>query len=111
MNRSHDEFPDSWRQPPPPRRPVALRKAVYPFRAVAWPLAVLGLGTMVFFSVGIGFVLLVVGVILDRRRWICGQCGNGVEKTSTLCGVCGSALASRIVVPRPAPGSRRARRR
>lgn len=37
---------------------------------------------------------LIIAAAIDRKRWHCGHCGNGVEKTSTMCPVCRARLMS-----------------
>jgi hypothetical protein len=37
---------------------------------------------------GLMIVLLVVTAVVERKRWICGFCGNRVERTSLVCPAC-----------------------
>lgn len=37
---------------------------------------------------------LIIAAAIDRKRWHCGNCGNVVEKTSTMCPVCRARLMS-----------------
>ncbi|MEX2580652.1 MAG: hypothetical protein WD342_16465 [Verrucomicrobiales bacterium] len=42
--------------------------------------------------VSVAFICL--ALIVDRRRWLCGGCGNGVEKSSAMCPVCRARLTN-----------------
>jgi hypothetical protein len=37
---------------------------------------------------GLMIVLLIVTVLVERKKWICGFCGNRVERTSLMCPTC-----------------------
>jgi hypothetical protein len=57
-------------------------------------LALLGLGLLLFLPFA-GLGLLVLAGLMDRPRWICGNCGNGVEKSSLLCPTCRAELTKK----------------
>lgn len=39
-----------------------------------------------------GLVLVWVGALIDRPHWVCGFCGNRVERDSKFCPSCWSSL-------------------
>lgn len=41
---------------------------------------------------GIGWLMVLISVVIDRSRWLCGGCGNRVDKTSSMCPACGTSL-------------------
>jgi len=44
----------------------------------------------------VSLLLIVIGLAVDRRKWLCGQCGNRIEKTSGLCPVCKATLVFKL---------------
>ena len=36
----------------------------------------------------VGILLFVVAAVLERPKWLCGYCGNRVERESRLCPTC-----------------------
>jgi hypothetical protein len=55
----------------------------------------MGLGVLVFWPLAfLGLPGLLVALVIDRKRWHCGACGNRVEKSSTMCPVCRATLMS-----------------
>lgn len=94
--------------------PLAERKMIRPNNGTAWGLAfmafILGFGGLLVFppAIFIAVILFVTGIIIDRKVWTCGQCGNRVEKTSVQCPTCSARLTHRK--PRPIKKSRRASR-
>jgi membrane-bound ClpP family serine protease len=93
------------------------RKSRHPFLGMAILLVLMGAGlallawnaSMPLFVLGIA--IAVVGMCMDRVQWICGACGNGIEKTSTLCPHCRASLASMEEVSRMRIAEKRAERR
>lgn len=92
--------------------PLAERKMIRPYNGTAWGLAfaavMIGLGGLLLYppAIFIALILFVTGIIIDRKVWTCGQCGNRVEKTSVQCPTCSARLTHR----KPAPPRRRGRR-
>lgn len=41
---------------------------------------------------GLMLVLLLITLFVERKKWICGFCGNRVERTSLVCPSCQGAL-------------------
>lgn len=71
----------------------AVRRVARPYAALMAVLIVLGvIGVFVFFPVGV--LLLVLGVVVDRKYYSCGACGNRVERSSMICPTCRAALTS-----------------
>lgn len=64
-----------------------------PLLGVSILLSLLGVGLMIFIQpFWVGLIVLIGGACLDRVRWICGKCGNRVEKSSKLCAACQCSL-------------------
>jgi hypothetical protein len=57
-------------------------------------LGLLGLVLLLFVPIA-GLGLLVLAGLIDRPRYVCGNCGNAVEKTSLLCPTCRAELTKK----------------
>jgi ribosomal protein S27AE len=57
-------------------------------------LSLMGLYLLLFVTWPTGLVLLVLAALTDWPRWVCGACGNRVEKTSRMCPHCRAALTT-----------------
>jgi hypothetical protein len=96
MNRSLDEYPDGWVaavSKPPPRVARRVRSQPAFWSAVVTMLAGLGL-LIVFWPVGLA--LIVAALAMDRVQWICGDCGNRIQRTSKICPTCEARLVKRL---------------
>lgn len=71
---------------------IAVVFAMLGFGVIVW--AVLGRAPSIF-AIG-GIILILIGLLVDRRRYICGACGNKVEKTSIVCPTCRAVLVKRL---------------
>jgi hypothetical protein len=93
------------------RRPSHPRMGV----SIALGLVGVGIGLVGLYGspllLAVGIVLVVAGASTDRVQWICGACGNPVEKTSTMCPHCRASLASMEEVSRMRIAEKRAERR
>lgn len=72
---------------------VTKRKAKRPLAVVASLICLVGI--VMCFTPGwvMGVVLVVAGLAMDSvRRYVCGACGNRIEKTSVMCPVCQTRL-------------------
>jgi len=58
-------------------------------------LAFLGMGVLGVAFLVLAVALLVLSSLIDRPRYICGNCGNGVEKTSLMCPTCRAELTKK----------------
>lgn len=77
-------------------RPVAERKRELPLMWVAALVFLLGVGTLFAFW-PLGLLLIVLGIVLDAKQiWVCGACGNRVEKTSQQCPNCQVRLVKEL---------------
>lgn len=77
-----------------PRRSTALKRKHNPFFSPGTIAALVGFAIL-FLLWPLGLILIAAGLILDAligSRFLCGMCGNRVEKTSNLCPTCGAAL-------------------
>ena len=70
------------------RMKVSYLKKKRPLFALSLTLIIVGLALMVFLPWWFGLAVIIAGAAIDRVHWICGNCGNRLEKTSKLCGVC-----------------------
>lgn len=72
-------------------QPVGMKKS-RPAKGASWLIGLAGLGFFVFFpwilGVPLGVILILMAAIMDRPRFLCGGCGNRIEKTSTICPAC-----------------------
>jgi rubrerythrin len=71
------------------------KHTVRPQKNASWLLAGFAFLAILFlwpFGLVVGFILIVIAVCIDQKRFICGACGNRVERTSTLCPACQSHL-------------------
>jgi hypothetical protein len=73
---------------------LAQKVARRPYWWASLFLAVLGLVLLLFLPVA-GLGLLVLAGLIDRPRYVCGNCGNGVEKSSLLCPTCRAELTKK----------------
>ena len=48
---------------------------------------------MMLFFWPLGLVFIIGALVMDKTFWICGRCGNKVEKTGNLCPCCHSHLS------------------
>jgi hypothetical protein len=55
-----------------------------------------GLGRVGGIGAFVSLLLIIIGVALDRPKWLCGECGNRIEKTSGLCPVCKATLVFKL---------------
>ena len=59
-----------------------------------------GIGFVLFFAkiigVPFGVALILVSLVLDRPRFLCGECGNRIEKSSVVCPTCNARLVKRL---------------
>lgn len=77
-----------------PRRSTALRRKHNPFFSPGAIAALVGFAIL-FLLWPLGLILIAAGLILDAligARFLCGLCGNRVEKTSNLCPMCDADL-------------------
>lgn len=100
-----DERARRHRKPKPKPKPLPMQK-VRPYWMISLPIGILGIIGSLWF--GLAFLIsfnalalllcllslaaLGFSVLLGRPRYLCGKCGNRVEKTSRLCPTCDSAL-------------------
>ena len=88
---------------------TALRKSRRPLAALSWCLAIAGFAAFFIIprgGVAFGAALIVVALLIDRKTFLCGACGNKIEKTSTLCPSCRADISDRIT-PARSPGRSR----
>lgn len=75
--------------------PVYLRRKLRPLAPVSWFIGFLGFICLVFlWPLGVGLVVL--ALIIDQPRWLCGGCGNRVEKTTVMCPHCHGQLRGKL---------------
>ncbi len=55
-----------------------------------------GIFTLGCFGFVLGLLLIVVSVLIDSPKWLCGACGNRIEETSQLCPACHASLVDRL---------------
>jgi hypothetical protein len=71
--------------------PVGIRKT-RPMTGMSWVIFFTALFLLAFMpwliSVPIGVVLILVAVCIDRPQYLCGGCGNRIERTSLICPAC-----------------------
>lgn len=76
-------------------QPVGIRKT-RPMAGMSWTLFLVAVLLLVFLpwliSLPIGLVLIIVAACVDRPRYLCGGCGNRIEKTSRICPACRAKL-------------------
>lgn len=84
--------------PAAPRKievPVGKKKK-RPFLLLSWLFFLAGIGLMIAlpWMIGLpcGVILILVAISVDRPLWICGGCGNRIEKTSAVCPACGRRI-------------------
>lgn len=47
----------------------------------------------------VGLLVFILCTAINRPKWLCGQCGNRIEKTSGLCPVCKATLVFQLPKP------------
>jgi hypothetical protein len=79
---------------------VAEKVRLQPFFWLSVLLFFSGVAFALFFAkiigVPFGVALILVAVALDRPRFLCGECGNRVEKSSVICPTCNARLVKRL---------------
>jgi DNA-directed RNA polymerase subunit RPC12/RpoP len=84
----------AWKNEP---QPVWARRVMRaPMVGLALLIALIGFAALVMANWIVGVVLILLALLVDRRHYICGECGNRVEKTSVVCPSCKAYLAKRI---------------
>ncbi len=74
-----------------PARPMALHSFVRPWNGISLFLGAIGIVTL-FTGPIFGIITIIIAIAIDRKRYVCGDCGNRIEKTSTICPACQSVL-------------------
>ena len=79
---------------------VAEKVRLQPFFWLSVLLFFSGVAFALFFAkiigVPFGVALILVAVALDRPRFLCGECGNRIEKSSVVCPTCQARLVKRL---------------
>ncbi len=77
---------------------IAYKVRSQPFFWLSALLFFCGVGFALFFAkiigVPFGVALILVAVALDRPRFLCGECGNRVERSSVVCPACQARLVT-----------------
>lgn len=77
---------------------VACKVRSRPFFWLSALLFFSGVGFALFFAqiigVPFGVALILVAIALDRPRFLCGECGNRIEKSSGVCPACQARLVT-----------------
>jgi len=79
-----------------PPEVVARRVMKAPLVGLALLIAAIGLAALFTFQWAVGLVLIVIAMVVDRRHYVCGECGNRVEKSSVVCPTCQARLVKRL---------------
>ena len=74
---------------------LAMRVVQRPWMLCALVTFLLGVVTLLAFW-PLGLLLIVIALVIDRPHHVCGYCGNRIERTSTMCPVCGVGLVKRL---------------
>lgn len=68
---------------------VAVERMVSrPWNGLSWGIGIAAVLAMLFYSWKLGLFLLIVAIAVDRRRYLCGNCGNKVLKSAMICPSC-----------------------
>lgn len=80
------------RKESPPKMAKRTKKRTGAMVAGSFLLGIVGLVLLISAFWWVGLILIVIGAMIDRPHFVCGECGNRVEKTSTMCPTCRARL-------------------
>jgi RNA polymerase subunit RPABC4/transcription elongation factor Spt4 len=67
-------------------------KKTRPYLGLSIALGIVGLIALVFLSLWVGLLVILVAALIDRPKWLCGMCGNQIEKSTSICPHCQSRI-------------------
>jgi DNA-directed RNA polymerase subunit RPC12/RpoP len=79
-----------------PAEVVARRVMKAPLVGLALLIAAIGFVTLFALHWAVGLLLIVLAMVVDRRHYVCGGCGNRIEKSSVVCPTCQARLVKRL---------------
>jgi DNA-directed RNA polymerase subunit RPC12/RpoP len=79
-----------------PAEVVARRVMKAPLVWLALLIAAIGFVTLFALHWAVGLLLIVLAMVVDRRHYVCGGCGNRIEKSSVVCPTCQARLVKRL---------------
>lgn len=82
---------------PAPKIQRAERIKKRPMQWISLFIFLVGVGISIMFHWVVGVIVIVASVALDSRTvYVCGSCGNRIEKTSVICPACRAQLCKKL---------------